>query len=229
MKKRIMIILSVLFLTGNVFGQGLGFQAMEDGGKITITGYTGSEKYLTIPPTAGGMPIVGIAKEAFRNKGLISVTIPDSVTSIGDSAFQGNQLIRVNLGSGITTIGERAFANNKLTSVVIPDNVTIIGESAFFNNTQLSSVTIGSKVTNIGKFAFSEAILTSIVIPPSVINIGEKAFSGSKLTSITIGANVKLERESFLDSFINTYTGTAGTYTRPNINSTTWTRGLITF
>jgi hypothetical protein len=229
MKKRIIIILSVLFLTGNVFGQGLGFQAIEDGGKITITGYVGTEKYLTIPPVANGMPIVAIAKEAFRNKGLISVTIPDGVTTIGDSAFQGNQLIRVNIGSGVTTIGERAFANNKLTTVVIPDSVTTIGESAFFNNTQLGSVTIGNSVKTIGKFAFSDAILTSVVIPPSVVNVGEKAFSGSKLTSITIGANVKLEREAFLDSFINTYTGTAGTYTRPNINSTTWTRGLITF
>jgi len=229
MKKRIIIILAVLFLTGNVFGQGLGFQAMEDGGKITITGYTGNEKYLTIPPTANGMPIVAIAKEAFRNKGLISVTIPDSVITIGDSAFSGNQIIKVILGNGVTTIEARAFANNKLTGVVIPDSVTTIGESAFFNNTQLSSVTIGSKVTNIGKFAFSDAILTTITLPNSVINIGEKAFSGSKFVSITIGANVKLERESFVDSFVSAYTGVAGTYTRPNDKSITWTRGLITF
>jgi len=229
MKKRVIVILSVLFLTGNVFGQGLGFQAMEDGGKITIIGYTGSEKYLTIPPTANGMPIVAIAKEAFRNKGLISVTIPDSVTIIGDSAFSGNQLIKVILGNGITTIEARAFANNKLTSVVIPDSVTSIGESAFFNNTQLSSVTIGNKVKNIGKFAFSDAILTNVTVPNSVVSIGEKAFSGSKLISITIGANVKVEREAFVDSFVSTYTGVAGTYTRPNDKSMTWTRGLITF
>jgi len=229
MKKSIIIILSVLFLAGNVFGQGLGFQAIEDGGKITITGYTGGEKYLTIPPAANGMPIVAIAKEAFRNKGLISVTIPDSVVTIGDSAFANNQLTRVNIGSGVTTIGERAFSNNKLTSVVIPDSVTIIGESAFFNNVQLSSVTIGSKVTEIGKFAFSGAILTTLVLPNSVLTVGESAFSGNKLTSITIGANVKLARESFLDSFINTYNGVAGTYTRPNDKSTTWTKGMITF
>jgi len=229
MKKRIILILSVLFLTGNVFGQGLGFQAMEDGGKITITGYTGNEKYLTIPPTANGMPIVAIAKEAFRNKGLINVTIPDSVITIGENAFSNNKLIKVIIGSGVTTIGDRAFANNQLTGVVIPDSVTTIGESAFFNNPQLSSLTVGSKVTNIGKFAFSDAILTSLVLPNTVINIGEKAFSGSKLISITIGANVKLERESFVDSFVTAYTGVAGTYTRPNDKSTTWTRGLITF
>jgi len=229
MKKRIMVILSVLFLAGDVFGQGLGFQAMEDGGKITITGYTGNEKYLTIPATANGMPIVAIAKEAFRNKGLISVTIPDSITIIGDSAFSGNQLIKVILGNGVTTIEARAFSSNKLTSVVIPDSVTDIGESAFFNNTQLSSVTIGGKVTNIDKFAFSGAILTSVTIPNSVINIGEGAFSGSKLTSITIGPNVKLNRGAFVDSFVSTYNGVAGTYTRPNANSTTWVRGLITF
>jgi hypothetical protein len=224
-----MMILSVLFLAGNVFGQGLGFQAREDGGKIIITGYVGTEKYLTIPPTANGMPIVAIDKGAFSNKGLISVTIPDSVTNIGDSAFAGNQLIRVNLGSGLTTIGDRAFSNNKLTSVVIPDSVTIIGESAFFNNNQLSSVTIGSKVTDIGKFAFSGAILTSITLPNSVLTLGESAFSGSKLTNIVIGPNVKINKEALPDSFTSTYNGVAGSYTRPNDKSMTWTRGLITF
>ncbi|WP_461246726.1 leucine-rich repeat domain-containing protein [Treponema sp. R6D11] len=228
MKKRIIVILLVLFLTGNVFGQGLGFQAMEDGGKITITGYVGKEKYLTIPGTANGMPIVAIAKEAFRGKGLISITIPDSVTAIGDSAFAGNELIRANIGNGVTTIGERAFSNNKLTSIVIPNSVTVIGESAFFGN-QLTSVTIGNSVTTIGNFAFSESQITSLTLPNSVINVGEKAFSGGKLTSITIGPNVKLNRESFPDSFINTYNNVAGTYTRPSISSTTWTRGLITF
>jgi len=78
-------------------------------------------------------------------------------------------------------------------------------------------------------FCVFNSILTSVIIPNSVISIGEKAFSGSKLTSITIGANVKLERESFVDSFVSAYTGVAGTYTRPNDKSTTWTRGLITF
>jgi len=229
MKKRIIVILSVLFLAGNVFGQGLGFQAIEDGGKITITGYVGTEKYLTIPPAANGMPIVAIAKEAFRNKGLISVTIPDSVTSIGDSAFAGNQLIRLNLGNSLTSIGDRAFSNNKLTTVVIPDSVTTIGESAFFNNVQLNSVTIGSKVTDIGKFAFSGAILTTITLPNSVLTVGESAFSGSKLTSITIGANVKINKEALPDSFISTYNGVAGSYTRPNDKSLVWTKGMITF
>jgi len=229
MKKRIMFILSVLFLTGSVFGQGLGFQAMEDGGKITITGYTGKEKYLTIPPTANGMPIVAIAKEAFRGKGLISVTIPDSVITIGDSAFANNQLIRVNLGNGLTTIGDRSFSNNQLTSVVVPNSVTIIGESAFFNNNQLSSVTIGNKVTDIGKFAFSGAILTSLTLPNSVLTLGENAFSGSKLTNIVIGPNVKINKEALPDSFISTYNGVAGSYSRPNEKSMTWTRGLITF
>jgi len=229
MKKRIIFILSVLFLTGNVFGQGLGFQAREDGGKITITGYVGTEKYLTIPPAANGMPIVAIDKGAFSNKGLISVTIPDSVTTIGDSAFTGNQLIRVNLGNGLTAIGDRAFSNNKLTSVIVPDSVTIIGESAFFNNNQLSSVTIGSKVTDIGKFAFSGAILTTLTLPNSVLTLGEGAFSGSKLTKIVIGPNVKINKDALPDSFTNSYNGVAGSYTRPNDKSLTWTKGMITF
>ena len=62
------------------------------------------------------------------------VTIPDSVTSIGDRAFYGC--------SG-------------LTSVMIPDGVTSFGEWAFYDCSGLTSVTIGSGVTSIGESAFN--------------------------------------------------------------------------
>jgi hypothetical protein len=107
-----------------------------------------------------------------------SVTIPSSVTSIGDYAFSGNQLTSVTIPNSVTSIGEGAFLKNQLTSVAIPYSVTHIGEWAFGYN-QLTSVTIPNSVTSIGGWAFLENQLTSVTIPNSVTSIGEGAFGNN--------------------------------------------------
>jgi len=228
MKKRVIVILSVLFLTGNVFGQGLGFQATESDGKITITGYTGTDKNLTIPAAVGGKPIVAIGNEAFRGKGLLTVNIPNSVITIGENAFSNNQLSSVVIGNSVTSIGDRAFSNNRLTTVTIPNTVTSIGESAFYNN-MLGSIDLGSGVITIGKFAFSTNQLSTVNLPNSVSSIGDSAFSSNKITRIVIGANVKLGKTAFPASFENAYREIAGTYTRTSVSSETWAKDMITF
>ena len=89
--------------------------------------------------------------------GLTSVTIPDSVTSIGFFAFQGcSGLTSVTIGDGVTSFGDWAFSGcTGLTSITIPDSVTSIGDSAFYGCTGLTSVTIPDSVTSIGHDAFS--------------------------------------------------------------------------
>ena len=100
---------------------------------------------------------------------LLSITIPNSVTSIGNYAFYGC--------SG-------------LTSLTIPNRVTSIGQSAFYGCSGLTSVTLGNSVTSIGKDAFFDCDgLTSITIPNSVTSIGESAFSNcNSLTSLVWNA-----------------------------------------
>jgi hypothetical protein len=61
-------------------------------GTVTITGYSCPLKptEVVIPTTIDGMPVVIIRSSAFNNcRGLTSVTIPASVTSIGHGAFKG--------------------------------------------------------------------------------------------------------------------------------------------
>ena len=125
---------------------------------------------------------------------LTSVTIPDSVTEIGGSAFSGcSSLVNVTIGDSVTTIGSSAFGGCKsLTSITIPDSVTTIGEGAFSGCSRLISVTIPDSVTSIGNWAFRDcSSLTSVTIPDSVTTIGELAFFAcSSLTSVTIGDSV---------------------------------------
>ena len=74
--------------------------------------------------------------------GLTSVTIGNSVTSIGDGAFFGcTGLTSVTIPNSVTSIGERAFGYcHGLTSITIPNSVTSIGTGAFYECTGLTSV-----------------------------------------------------------------------------------------
>ena len=78
----------------------------DNGKAITITGYVGTGTRVRIPPKIRRLPVTVISYQAFYEKGLISVTIPNSVTSIGVRAFARNQLISVTIPDSVTSIGE---------------------------------------------------------------------------------------------------------------------------
>jgi len=100
---------------------------------------------VVIPSTIGGVEVYHIGIDAFLEKYLTSVIIPDSVMSIGACAFRKNLLTSVTIGNSVVIIDYRAFKDNQLTSVTIPNSVTSIGAWTFTNN-QLTSVTIGADV-----------------------------------------------------------------------------------
>ena len=107
------------------------------------------------------------------------ITIPNSVTNIGDYAFYNcSSLTSVTIPNSVTSIGSYVFYNcSSLTSVTIPNSVTSIGSGAFYGCSSLTSITIPNSVTSIGNSAFSGcSSLTSITIPNSVTYIGNSAF-----------------------------------------------------
>jgi hypothetical protein len=157
---------------------------------ITITAYTGTNSVVAVPSTIDGLPVTSIGYEAFYESGITSVTIPNSVISIGDFAFSGcTNLASVTIPNSVTSIGEAAFNGCfSLTNVAIPSSVTKIGISAFNHCYGLTSVSIPNSVTSIGNGAFDYCTnLTNVSIPNSIARIADYAFEGcSSLTGVTI-------------------------------------------
>lgn len=123
---------------------------------------------------------------------LTSMTIPNSVTNIGDWAFgYCSSLTNVTIPNSVISIGNAAFEGcSGLTSVTIPNSVTKI--DAFAGCSGLTSLTIPNSVTSIGELAFEGCSgLTNMVIGNSVTSIGDQAFRGcSGLTSVVIPSSV---------------------------------------
>jgi hypothetical protein len=142
-----------------------------------------------------------------------SFTIPDGAREVGRGAFAGCRLSTVTIPSSVTSIGNRGFGDSySLTSVTIPDSVIWMGDHVFAACTSLTNVTLdsnlgsrmfegcrdlinvalGTNVTRIADGAFAYCTnLTRITIPNSVTNIGDGAFDGcSNLTNIWIGSGV---------------------------------------
>ena len=127
-------------------GGGEFYYTVKDG-KCIITNYMEAE--LIIPSEIKGVPVTEIGDSAFAGcKGLIGVTIPDSVKVIGYGAFAGcERLIDINIPNSVEEIGEQTFWNCvELIGVTIPDSVKGIGSGAFLGSEKLRSVFVPKSV-----------------------------------------------------------------------------------
>ena len=175
--------------------------------------------------------VVAIDSYAFdciggRVDNVISVTLPDTVTSIGNGAFRRcKNLKSINMSDSVTSIGRDAFWGcEKLMEISSLDGVKSIGSSAFGitpwlderrkedpivvingilidGQTCEGDVIIPNTVTTIVGSAFQSKELTSITIPDSVTDIGVTAFAGSRnLVTVKMADSVEsVGEEAFRD------------------------------
>ena len=163
---------------------------------------------LVLPQSIRGKKVIRLGSAAFyRCRGLTSVTIPSSVTSIGWRAFyecsdltkisvEEDNPVYLSIDGVLLTKAKKTLVQYPEGKVgiryVIPSSVTRIGEEAFYCCEGLTTVTIPSSVTSIGDAAFYKCKgLKSVTIPSSVTSIGEKAFYHCEgLTTVTIPSSV---------------------------------------
>ncbi|HEY1662896.1 MAG TPA: leucine-rich repeat protein [Verrucomicrobiae bacterium] len=159
--------------------------------------------------------VVNIGESAFSIcTELTGITIPQSVTNIGNYAFEDSGLTNVVIGDGVLNIGSGAFEScPNMVAITVNDGNLYYSSSngVLFDQPQLTliqaparfagSFAIPAGVTSISASAFSECrSLTGITVPDSVTNIGSDAFSGCiGLTNLTMGANVMTIGDSAFD------------------------------
>lgn len=187
-------------------------------GNATITKFLGPDAStkstgsydITIPTELNGHPVTGLGEYSFSGsrylsatesnkwyqlgRNIQSVTIPESVTSIGKSAFKDcTGLTSLTIHGVATSIGADAFANcTSLTSLSLVGNFQTIGEQAFAY-CGMTSLTTDADITSIGEYAFSHCTsLTSLSLTGSVQTIGYQAFACcTSLTSLLLTGDIQ--------------------------------------
>ena len=207
----------------------------DDTATITITDFLGPvdstktpDSYtITVPTELDGRKVTGLGESSFsgiyspdhpKNYTLLSfcnqiqsVTIPESVTSIGKSAFEHCSNLDSLTINGVATsmIGAYAFAScTSLTSLSLVGSFQTIGDSAFVN-CGMTSLTIDATITSIEKYAFSSRFLTLLSLTGNVQKIGDYAFANcTSLTSLSLTGNVQKIGDHAFDSCSSLYTVT---------------------
>ncbi len=124
--------------------------------------------------------------------GLTSVSLPNSLRTIGNYAFANTNFPNANL-SGVTSIGQGAFSGNAaLKEAIMSNDLETLGAEAFYNCTSLETVALGKTIQSIGDDTFNNCNkVTTINVPASVKTIGKAAFIGTSLTGIVLGAGLE--------------------------------------
>lgn len=133
--------------------------------------------------------LVHIGKGTFEKTGLVSINIPDSVTSIGDDAFASCvDLNNVKLPQNGVDLGARVFLNcTSLKSIVIPSGTLSIPTASFEGCSSLKSVSLPEGITAIDDYAFFKcSLLSEVNFPRTVKSIGNNAFYETALSGALI-------------------------------------------
>ena len=170
--------------TTTIDGEGTYTYTLRDDGTAVLTKFTGTNA--NVPEFVDGRTVTEIAPYAFAivesgaspNHLLKSVTLPDSITTIGDHAFADcEDITSIALPDGVTTIREGTFEYcTSLCDITLPAQLISIGYGAFNYCTALSSIVLPEHLTTVADAAFAAAGLSDVTIPQSLTTVGSSAF-----------------------------------------------------
>lgn len=178
---------------------------------------------VTLPTT-----LTRIGNCAFRNVYLYDLKLPDNLTEIGTFAFDGcSTLTNINLPEGVTQIMNYTFKDcSSLSEITLPSGVTTIGVEAFSGCVNLKKINFSENVKSIGLKAFSRCYsLETISFPKSLIKLEDYVFEGCRnLREITFRGNMPFQltdRYGFPE-YLAIFMDVTATAYYP-ANNTTWT------
>lgn len=210
--------------------------------EITITGYTGAGGEVVIPAEIDGKPVTQIAAQAFRVSkvpaalNITKITIPDSVTTMGNGVFFGcSNLQEVVFPENVSIPSTASMFRDctALQSVTIPQNVTSLDMYMFQNCESLETISFpeGSLLVLIQMLALKKTAIQEIELPKNLEKIESQAFEDcKKLTDITIHDKVTSISTSAFNNIPKeqlTIHGIAGSYAFDYANTNGYTFAAI--
>lgn len=150
---------------------------------------------------------------AFHMKDLLTVRLPQDITSIGQHAFSNCYFTHIDIPVGVTSIGYDAFASCvRLKDVTFPEGVVSIDNSAFSQCYSLTQAILPTTLQTIGYSAFWNCSqLAEVRIPSSVRSIGDVAFYGcdnlQKVYVYTVEPT-NINQDTFAKNADNNFVGT---------------------
>ena len=179
------------------------FEANPDG-TYTYIICDNSTEDLEIPSQYRGKPVTSVDRDAnISLENLRSVTIPDSVTSIGDSVFYGCsslESVTFEEDSALTSVGSFTFLGcSSLTSIELPDGVLSLGARVFYNCSALTSVTIPDSITSMGNSVFYGCPIEEATMPGNAISIPTTNLKKVVLTSGEIASRAFADCSTLTD------------------------------
>lgn len=151
--------------------------------------YSAQIKQISIPDT-----VTEIGEQAFQYcYGLTSFAIPPLLQKIPQYMLQGcENITAITIPAAVTEIGASAFEETGIASITIPATITTLGMAMLRNCVNLATINIQANVTEIPDGFAKGSGRTSVTLPDTVETIGDSAFSSrsAKLTEITIPASV---------------------------------------
>ena len=159
---------------------------------------TNRPESIQIPATVnwyeGSFSVTAVADNGFENNtNLTTITLPESVKTIGDKAFYGCSKLSAVTFNGQTAIGDEAFRNcTSLINVSLPAGLKTIGDRAFQNANSITQIEFKDGIESIGSFSFMDCkALTAVRLPNTTKLIGTSAFENCiKLTYASLGDNL---------------------------------------
>ncbi|MCQ2820576.1 MAG: leucine-rich repeat domain-containing protein [archaeon] len=192
------------------------FYSRNKDNKLTILQYDGFESVLNIPSEIDGYTVIGLGEDSIRigpsytGVDITSITLPDTLESIGDSSFNSMKIIsKIKIPSKVSKIGNFVFTNMKdLKEIeVVPENPYYASVDGILYDKNLKNITFypSGKVGEINEGNLNDASnYTSYTAPDSLTTVGYYSFYyTSKIQKVILPKGVNsIEEGAFGDSVI---------------------------
>ena len=158
---------------GTIIKDDISYVITENNELVVMNGRKTTMQDVVIPSEIDGIPVTGIVEWAFSRANVQNITIPETVTFIGQSAFEGcANLEAVLFDAPEVSLAYKAFANCTKLKIIRGNNINVKSDSVFwkcFSLERIYAVFTGSIWSKTFGFASAETVIVATPFPTALI------------------------------------------------------------